>query len=120
MYVVVDNLGRVVCRCSSLERARRVSRMAHNLKRQVLIHDTTEKRENPLFNVRVVITGRKERYFGEPMKANEWAQRHLKEKMTIGAHARFYKRDSSTPFSVFKLTERGVVVTKGANVGSVV
>lgn len=122
MYVVIDNKGRVVARTGSRERASKVQRMARNLGRTTLVHNTTQPRERKLLGrqVRVVITGRKERYFGQANEAAEWADRHLKQKMTVGAMARFYRGDRASPYAVLRLTERGVVVTRGARVGEVV
>ena len=122
MFVVIDKEGRVVARVGTRERASRVQRMARNLGRSTLIHDERDPRGRAILDrqVRVVITGRKERLFGEPPDASAWAMRHLREKMTIGAQARFYRGSSRSPYSVLKLTERGVVVTRGANVGSTV
>lgn len=122
MYVVVDREGRVLARTGRKDRAHKIQRMARSIGRTTLVHDTREPRERALFGkqVRVVITGRKERYFGEAPAAAEWANRHLKQKMTVGAMARFYRGNGSQPYAVLRLTERGVVVTKGAGIGNVV
>lgn len=121
MYVVIDREGRVLVRTRDRERAHRAMRMARSLGCGVLLHDTRQPRERAILDrqVRVVISGKKERYFGEVPAASAWARRHLAEKMTIGAHARFYRGNATSSYAVLRLTERGVVVTKGANVGSV-
>ena len=122
MLVVIDRDGRVVARVGTEERARKIQRMARDLGRSTLVHDERDPRGRAVLDrqVRVVLTNHEERLFGEPPDASAWAMRHLREKMTIGAQARFYRGSSRSPYSVLKLTERGVVVTRGANVGSTV
>ena len=120
MFIVIDGEGRVVARTKTSEAARRVQRTARNLGRRTLVYDERDPRGRDVLgrHVRVVIAGPKERYFGEAPAAAEWAKRHLREKMTLGSVASFYRGHGRSPFAVLMLTERGIVVTKGAGVGS--